>query len=461
MVIENDFGLQTSDATWYIAVALFVFWAATLPALVRLRGGWERVLVSLVGLSWAGFGLGMTVRFFLLAYDAEIFGNPSTRFADRPPAVVDLALVNAGVYWVSFVAAALAARLLPVPPLAVILAQRFEGLIRSSIMQCTVIASVCIVISLLPVTPASLITPFGILGSMWVVPATLLWIRSFRGVPTSLWIRVAVLVPGVLRLLLSPYREHILVIALVVLTAAIFAGRRVRLVMVLPAAVVIALLSTVAVSAYRQVLWSGVDPEQALSGASLALSGEDLEAPSLESLRRFHGFDSLLLTVDLVPEVFPFSERNLLLEGITRGLIPRLIDPAKALSDEGFRFQTTIWAFDDDPTREEGTAAIAPSMPGSLYEAGGTLHVALGAMFWAVLLAFVDRLKMRLSPALAAAVHVLCAVQALAGIERDFVLAFSTLLQMLVVFFGVAVLAGWASGRVDWRDVHDRAWVPR
>ena len=442
MIIEPT-GLQTSALTWYLAFGLLLFWAFTLPLLLRIRGGWEQVLMSLPGLAWIGFGVGIVFRFFLLAYDAEALASPSTRLVDRPPAVVNLALANAGVYWVCFAATALVTRLLPVPRLLVAWLQKPDTLARSSILPTTVVSSVCVFVSLLPSTPASLITPLSVLGSMWVIPATSAWIRSFQGEPVSRRTLAVALSPGVLRIVLSPYREHILVIVLVVLIAAIYAGRRMRLAVVVPIATLLVLLSTIAVGAYRQVIWTGVTPREALAGVSLA-QWEDrpFEAPWTEVLRRFHDFDSLLLTVDLVPDVFPFSDRDMLTEGVTRGLIPRLVDESKRSSDEGLHFQTLIWSFDDNPTRDQGSASIAPSMPGSLYEAGGIIEVMGGALLWGALVAFVERVKGSLSSPVSPGLHVLFAMQALAGIERDYSAAFANVVQTFAMFLCVCFVLG-------------------
>jgi hypothetical protein len=230
-------------------------------------------------------------------------------------------------------------------------------------------------------------------------------------------------------------------IALVVLSAALFAGRRVRLMFVTALTLGVVLLSTAGVNAYREVLWSGVSVDDALADVTLTSDDETGKGPAGAALRRFHVLDSLLLTVDLVPDVFPFANRNVLLEGATRGVIPRLLMPDKAPSDEGLRFQTQFWSYYDNPTREEATASIAPSMPGSLYEAGGWPIVLGGAFLWAALLTLVDRAMAKVPSAAAVALYVLCAVPALAGIERDFVLAFSSLTQMLIVFISVALMA--------------------
>jgi hypothetical protein len=445
MIVEYT-GLQASTLTWCLAVGLLVFHAATLPLLVKVRDGWEQVPMSLLGLAWVGFAVGIVLRFFLLAYDAEAFASPSTSLIHRPPPVVDLALASAGLFWLCFVAAALAARLLPVPQLVSALVRRPGDLTASSMLPAIAVSGICVVAALVPSTPESLITPLSLIGSMWVIPATATWIRWFRGEYVPWLMLAATLTPGVIRLVLSPYREHVLVVLLVALVAAVVTGRRMRLAAAVPLATVLVLLSTTVVSTYRQVLWGGSTADDALARVSLAQwENRPFDAPWTEILRRFHDFDSLLLTVDLVPDVLPYSERDMLLEGISRALIPRLLDPTKRASDEGLQFQTRIWAFDDDPTRDIGTASIAPSMPGSLYAAGGLAEVIGGALLWGLLVSCLERLKTALSVPVAAGYHVLLAVQALAGIERDYSAAFANMVQTLVVFLGVCVVLGlWA-----------------
>jgi hypothetical protein len=442
VIIENT-SLQTSALTWYLALGLLAFWALTLPLLVRTRGAWEPVLLSLLGLAWIGFGIGIVFRFFLLTYDAEAFASPSTTLANRPPAVVNLALASAGLFWVCFVAAALAARLLPVPRLLAVLLRRTGNLTKSSVLPTSAACAVCVVAALMPWTPGSLITPLSVLGSMWVFPATYAWMRWFRSEPVHRLTPLATLVPGVLRLVLSPYREHLLVVLLVVLVAAMLSGRRFRLAVVVPIATLLMLVSTIAVSTYRQVMWWDVDTGYAVSRVSLAeWEARPFDAPWTEVLRRFHDFDSLLLTVDLVPDVLPYSGRNMVMEGVTRAFIPRLIDPTKRVSDEGTQFQALIWSYDEDPMREAGTASIAPSMPGSLYAAGGLAELIAGALLWGLLVGSLEHLKSALASSVSAGLHVLFSVQALAGIERDYAAAFANMVQTLVVLLGVCVVLG-------------------
>jgi len=162
----------------------------------------------------------------------------------------------------------------------------------------------------------------------------------------------------------------------------------------------------------------------------------------LVALRRFHGLDSLLLTVDLVPVVFPFRNEPVVADAFMRGLVPRMFMPGKELSTRGPEFAQTIWAFDSGI---ESGAAIAPSMPGDLYHAGGTATVVLGALVWGLLLGLLDRWKDALAPGGRVAVLVLLATQVLASVERDFVHCTATLLQTLVVLLlaGAALSLLW------------------
>jgi hypothetical protein len=433
-VIIEHVGLATTPTTWYLIAALFVLWLLTFPLLIRFREGWTDVVMSLLGLSWLSFGLGIVIRFAILAYDSETFASPSLRLAEIPADTIDLALLTAGLFWVTFTLGAVVTRLVPAPSLLTALLRRADRFSSSSMLPAIVLTAGCTLAAQLRMVPDVLVTPLSVVGSMWVIPATFVWTRHLSGESQPSWLLAAVFTPGVVRLVLSPYREQILVMVLVVLASAIFARRPLKLLVIAPLAFTLAVLSTVAVTAYRQVLWSQLSPAEVLRNTPLEASAG---YAVMENLERFHVFDSLLLTVDLVPDVFPFAERNLLLEGLTRGLVPRFLNPDKEQSDEALRFQTTFWSYYNNPTldQEDATATIAPSMPGSLYEAGGLLYVAVGGFAWALLLGMIERTRAEQRTAAAVGLYVLCAVQALAGIERDYAMAMSTLLQTLLVFF--------------------------
>jgi hypothetical protein len=151
-------------------------------------------------------------------------------------------------------------------------------------------------------------------------------------------------------------------------------------------------------------------------------------------MHRFHGFDSMLLTVALVPALEPHSGRNVLVSPFLRGFVPRFVYSGKGAADAGMNFGTRIWAFDDPTSREQSGASIAPSMPGDLYDAGGVLYIALGALIWGGLLGLVDGWKAHLPVFCGAAISVLVATQCAMSVERDFDNSLATFIQTLLVF---------------------------
>jgi hypothetical protein len=436
-VINEPLGLATTATTWYWLAGVSILWVLSLPLLVPTWRQLTGIVMSLLGLAWIAFGVGIVTRFALLSYDAQMFSSPSLRLYELPSLSVDFALMTAGLFWLSFTIGAVIVQALPAPrPLDMLLRQA-DRLSPESALPVIAVCSGCVLAVLLLPLPATVITPVSVLASMWVVPATLVWSNHFSGRRRPSWFLATMFLPGLIRLVLSPYREQILVMALVVLGSAIHARRRLNLLVLAPVALALAIVSTVAVSTYRQILWGGASAAEVI-GDPLFSSVEQWSVwPLMENLERFHVFDSLLLTVDLVPEVFPFADRNTLMEGVTRGMLPRFLNPNKEQSDQGMRFQTTFWSYYNDPTLEQAdaTAAIAPSMPGSLYEAGGLRDVAVGGFLWAALLAVLTRATTKHRTPSAVGLYVLCAVQALAGIERDYAMAVSTVLQTVLLFF--------------------------
>jgi hypothetical protein len=450
-VINEPVGLATTATTWYWLAGVSVLWVLSLPLLVR---SWRRltgIVMSLLGLAWLAFGFGILFRFVLLSYDAAVFASPSLRLFDLPSQSVDKALMTAGLFWLAFSIAAVCVLMLPPPRVLPVLLRQADRLSPESALPLIAVCSGCVLASLLLPLPAALITPIAVLGSMWVVPAALVWSSHFSGQRRPVWFLAAMFLPGFIRLALSPYREQILVMGLVVLASAVYARRRLNPFVMAPLVLALTIVSTVLVASYRQVLWSGVSVAELVGEPSFTEVEQWSTTPLLENLERFHVFDSLLLTVDLVPEVFPFADRNTLIEAVTRGLLPRFLNPGKEQSDQGMRFQTTFWSYYNNPLLdpEDATAAIAPSVPGSLYESGGLLDVALGGLMWGVLLAVLTQVMVRHGTPSAIGLYVLCAVQAAAGIERDYAMAVSALLQTVLLFFVLCALAQLAERRGD------------
>jgi hypothetical protein len=136
-----------------------------------------------------------------------------------------------------------------------------------------------------------------------------------------------------------------------------------------------------------------------------------------------------------------------LLSPLFRGVVPRFIYGGKSGAGAGFSFSARIWTFDDPSARENHNASIAPSMPGDLFDAGGVLYIALGALIWGTLLGLVDGWKGHLPSFCAAAITVVVATQCAMSVERDFDNSVATFIQTLLVFVLVAGVVALARRR--------------
>ncbi len=90
-------------------------------------------------------------------------------------------------------------------------------------------------------------------------------------------------------------------------------------------------------------------------------------------------------------------------------------------------------------------------MPGDLYDAGGPIYIALGALIWGALLGVVDGWKGHLPAWSAAAVTALVATHCAMSIERDFDHEVAGMIQIFLVL--VVVCGGMMLGRgrrVEW-----------
>jgi hypothetical protein len=451
MRLNDHGGLACTGTTWALVTLVALGWlAAPAIALVRRRG-WRAMPTSLLGFVWLGFGIDFVVRFGLLAMDSVEFGNDTFRLADLAAATVDRALMLALLYWGCFVLGfATWGELRSPGALAAVDVLGGHGKLGRRVAVLAVSTACSVLASGLVPLPLTVLTPLGIAGTLWVVPASLVWAEHVaRGRDAELArVRWLVLVPALVRFAVSPFREHLLPVVLIPLLAWRCAGKRLPrhyLAAALVGAALFVFGNTVT-EAYRDVLWGGAPVSHVVD--SVAGEGEtDLVVEPdpgwLVAIRRFHGLDSLLLTVDLVPAVFPFRDDAVVTDALVRGLVPRVIMPGKVLSDRGPEFARTIWAFDSGV---DSGAAIAPSMPGDLYHAGGTASVALGALVWGLVLGLLDRWKDALPPGGRVAVLVLFATQVAPSVERDFVHCLASLLQTLVVL----ALAGVALSQV-WR----------
>jgi hypothetical protein len=438
-------GLRTDILTWVIMAGMTACWMIS----VRLvpgwkRDGWTSLLKSVYGFVWLGFGLDIVLRFSMLAYNAVEWGNGTLRLVAQSVSTVNTALEYCGLFWLLIALAyAVAVRRHGAGPMGLVRTFTLEFAYAVAIPVALLASVVFYLIEGQSEVPLVLITPLSLLGNLYVVPAVIVWWDHFRQSGPK-WrigsIHLLVLLPALVLGVCSPYRENLAPILLIPLIAAMFAGRRPALMKVVPTGLVCLLVLSTVVSSYRRIKWQNVRPEEvAREYGEGGLSGW-LSGASDEPVRRFHAFDSLLLTVALVPALEPHSGRNVLVSSLVRGVVPRFIYSGKSGADAGMNFGARIWAFDDPATRENSGASIAPSMPGDLFDAGGVLYIALGALMFGTLLGLVDGWKGHLPPFCGAAITVLVATQCAMSVERDFDNSIATFIQTLLVFVLVSGL---------------------
>jgi hypothetical protein len=311
----------------------------------------------------------------------------------------------------------------------------------------TLLASLIIYLIAEERLPLALVTPLGRLTDLYVVVATIVWWHHFSQ-PGPKWrigaIHLIVLLPALVRAYCSPYRENLVPIVLIPLIAALFAGKRPSLRKLVLASLVCLFVFSAVVSSYRRIKWDNVRPEEVAYEFRRAGFVDWVSGTWAEPMHRFHGFDSMLMTVALVPAMKPHSGRNVLVAPFLRGFIPRFINGDKEAADSGMNFGRQIWGYSDPIARDHGGASIAPTMPGDLFDAGGVLYIVLGALIWGSILGLVDGWKGHLPDFCGAAIVMLVATQCVMSVERDFNDFVAGFIQTLLVFVlaaGVIMLA--------------------
>jgi len=421
---------------WSISVKLIPGWKDE---------GWPSILKSLYGFVWLGFGLDILLRFLALSYNAVEWGDDSPRLVAQNVGTVNSALAYCGLFWLLLSTAyRFAVRRKGAGPLGI--ARTFSlDFVCAAALPVALLSSVLFYLTDGPATvvPLALVTPLSLVAYLYLVPATIVWWDHFRQ-PVPKWhaagIDLLVLMPALVHGWRSPYRENLAPVFFIPLLAALFAGRRPALRKLVPAALLSFLAVTTFVTGYRSVKWDNARPEEVVSEVRSAGLVEWLTGSWGDQMKRFHSFDSMLLTVQLVPRAKPYSGRSVLVAPFLRGFIPRFIYGDKGVYDAGKRFGVEIWGYDNPVFRDHGGAAIAPSMPGDLYESGGVVDIVLGALIWGALLGWVDGWKAHLPIYCAAGITALVATHCAMSVERDFDHSVAGLVQIFLLLIVVAWL---------------------
>ena len=433
--------LQTDTATWFFFGATTVLWAVSVFFIVsrqeRSSLKWRAVPLSLFGFAWVAFAVVFLLRFLALVYDPALFR--ATRFPLwlLPAGQLARTWLCLGLYWLVFCAAAVAAVRLVGGRLSRVLGRLNLLDERANLQTLDLLAVSTAIAALLPFTirlPIGLTTPVGHFSGLWVLPATIVWFLHFRGHQVGVR-RFLYLMPGIAAFLFSPYREHLVTLFLCILLPLLVGKRRVGFTVTIALTFAILIASSVALYVYRPVRWEGEDLGVTRRYADWELWKEQpRQAPWSKLSARFHGFDSVALTLYLVPSLFPHQDRDLGMELVMSAFVPRALHGGKIHVQRGRQFSTSIWAYDEDGKGSRTVSAmIAPSMPGDLWVAGGLKMIALGALLWGVLIGLLEccRRSLRTGPAIAFVV--LFGIRVAGGTERDLVHAVSTIVQMFIV----------------------------
>ena len=443
-------GLNTTAITWLIYAVLVVSWAASLWICTPVRSeGWLSLPKSLFGFIWLGFFLEVVLRVLILSADSVDFGQHGIRLAILPPDTHNRSMLVLLLFWWCYVLGYLAFRRLPVANLHWVPADPGSSVLGMLFPIILFVTSACVYVAARGDLPSYAITPVGLIGSLWVLAAAAIWFNLFlkwRSKRTVKWfVPLLSLFPGIVSVWMNPYREALFTVLLIPFLAAVFAGVEFKLHKVAATSLVLLVLATSVIQIRRLAVWSG-EPMNLTHAEALDWTRHPDQAPWMEPLRRFHSLDSVLLTVSLIPGFRPYSHENVFVDAALRGVVPRAVYAAKAADVAGTKFGQTIWSEESWGADAQG-APIAPSMPGSLYAAGGLADVGLGAAIWGVVVAICEALKRGLSPRGQVALVGLLALSFAASIERDFVHMVSTTIQQLLVLLIATSFLGAAKSR--------------
>jgi len=249
-------GLNTNEVTWLLYVMIVFIWMLSLRILTPIRSrGWAVIPTTLLGFAWLGFGLDTIIRFLFLSVDSVDLGNSTFRIASLPAETVNRCLMLSGLFWVCFIGGYTCLRRTQLPnplrPLSVVTTQR----VSRTVAPVLTVTSACLYLSFRAGVPAVLVTPLFLVGSLWVLPATILWWGCFQTDRPRragrFYLPLLALIPGLLAVGLNPYREGLVTVVLVPFVAAMFAGSRPKLARVLVASCILLLASL----DYSRIQW--------------------------------------------------------------------------------------------------------------------------------------------------------------------------------------------------------------
>lgn len=433
--------LELTTSAWLAYAAAVGLWAASVLLTKDPAGPypwtWRDIPLSFFGLAWITFGLTFILRYLAVAYDPQLFRATQFPLWMMPGQTFSLVWIVLMLYWGSFVSGYLVmTRLAPYRPGLLGTLDLLAEPENLFILDLLVICCACLVVlSGQGFLPRAISTPLSILGGFYVIAAAALWFGYFRGRPVGLR-RFFYLLPGILVYFFSPYRTLIFSVILCILLP-VLKNQRWRSLTTFLLAMLALLIVTTVVNDYRRTKQEAEVSYRRDTTLSEELWGSRehrKEASWVRLVNRFHGFDSMALTIHFVPSFSPHSQLNIFTDLVWR-VVPRSIMDKKADTHRGREFSTTIWAMGERGLIKRPEANISPTMSADLYQINGIPLVMIGAALYGLLVGLLENWQRRGTPLVSCILVALFGVQVALGIEQEFNFASATLIQTTIGLF--------------------------
>lgn len=296
------------------------------------------------------------------------------------------------------------------------------------------LVAVILVSGILPLKlPRSLFTPIGYITSLYLIASFYLWYWFLSGKYRDSR-RYLYLIPGIVYYLFNPYRENLLLVFIPILINYLYLKKDLKIRRYAFGFIIIFLFVTILNYGYRNIIWEG---EKSFQQSELLNYDKWESQPTLTpwamALNRFHALDSFLLTVYLVPNIYPYTNRIIVNDLIVQSLIPTALSggfKSDVGSKRGSEFAESIWSYTGE-TRI--SARIAPSMFGDLYRSNGIWMVLFGAMLWGIIVGLFENYRYYLKENAFLILISLFGLRFFGAIERDFVFAAANIIQFFIL----------------------------
>lgn len=384
---------------------------------------------------WLGFGVFFILRFVFLLIGPRLFCATAYPLWYLSPNILNISWLCLFIYWLFFsIGYAISNRKKRSYRIRYFLSRldmlnSLNKLMILDFLAITTLCAIVVVFLFTEIIPKGLITPLGHYGSFYVIPLTVSWFLYYQGEKIGIR-RFIYIIPGTIIYVLNPYREYLLVLFLCILLPLLIFIKKISLKKVVLMLLIILISSTILTNAYRMYR----------SGQNFRLTflnTEIKEMPLVRLIKRIHAFDSIVLTVFAVPQILPFSNRNIISEFIIQ-ITPKFIYYSKKSLRQARIFSIGVWALDESGNIEERPSAmIAPSMVGDLYSINGILIILIGAFIWGIFIGCFEFLG-NLSGYLGKLIFlILFGPKILFSLERDFINNSATVIQLFIILLFV------------------------